>query len=481
MQIGAHHMESRRSSFRVNIRCSPLILLFVLVAHIAWGQRVPLVLGELGVTIKNAQTPLYITAVASGNVGGSRFSWYPLTHDYDSRSNTTNGSWWLQHCDRLYPPGTGSNYFAYGYYKITVEGNFIYVDYRDAEYEDGNGGFGTGYSSADMEIFYNHNNGCFYKDAGLTQRIYSSIAIWEDNRKTGATPKIPVTVTNSMGVGDVTVGGGTDDVPLQLKWAVGTGVTIAAVSPQTFGGVTYAFASWSDGGAQSHTVTPALSQFGGTFTANFTVSSVASVTNLSVGGSTGNPVHISWTELANTDVDYHIYRKVKHNGVMGGEVYLATVPHGTNSYDDDGYLVIGHSNDLLYYDARAHHNPSGVYASGSWAGGVYGQPNTRKAAGEEAAAPVVTEYALGAHPNPFNPQTQISFDLPRPGQVSLTVYDMAGREVATLLKAFCAPGAHQVSWNGESASSGIYLLRLRVTDELGGLQFTKVHKLLLVK
>lgn len=74
-------MESRRSLSRVNIRCSPLILLFLLLTHNAWGQRVPLVLGEMGITIKNSQTPLYVTAVASGNVGGSRSSWYALTHD----------------------------------------------------------------------------------------------------------------------------------------------------------------------------------------------------------------------------------------------------------------------------------------------------------------------------------------------------------------------------------------------------------------
>lgn len=231
----------------------------------------------------------------------------------------------------------------------------------------------------------------------------------------------------------------------------------------------------------ARTVTPALSQFGTTFTANFTVSSVAAVTNLSIGGSIGEPAHISWTELQNSDVDYHIYRKVKHNGVMGSEVYLATVSHGTNSYDDNDYLVVGLSSDLLYYDARAHHNPSGVYASGHWAGGAYGQPNTRKAAEAEREIRPVSAYALGAHPNPFNPQTHIHFDLPSPGQVTLAVYDMTGREVSTVLKGFRQAGSHQVSWNGASSSSGIYLVRLSVSDELGQVKYTKAHKLLLVK
>jgi len=69
-------------------------------------------------------------------------------------------------------------------------------------------------------------------------------------------------------------------------------------------------------------------------------------------------------------------------------------------------------------------------------------------------------------PNPFNPDTRISFDLPETGQVSLQVFDIEGRLVNQLLDAKMRPGRHELSWNGldmsgNPVSSGIYIYRLR--------------------
>lgn len=58
------------------------------------------------------------------------------------------------------------------------------MDYRDADYEDGGGaGFGTGYTSADLKVYYNASNGVFYKDPSLTQVISGYIAVWQDGRR----------------------------------------------------------------------------------------------------------------------------------------------------------------------------------------------------------------------------------------------------------------------------------------------------------
>ena len=66
------------------------------------------------------------------------------------------------------------------------------------------------------------------------------------------------------------------------------------------------------------------------------------------------------------------------------------------------------------------------------------------------------------YPNPFNPTTTIEYDLPKGVNVKLKVYDILGREVATLVEAYQAAGTYNVQWNGrnnggENLASGIYL------------------------
>jgi hypothetical protein len=64
------------------------------------------------------------------------------------------------------------------------------------------------------------------------------------------------------------------------------------------------------------------------------------------------------------------------------------------------------------------------------------------------------------YPNPFNPSTVVSFQLTVAGNVRLTVYDVLGREVATLLDGFSTAGAHTVTWNAAGRASGVYFYRL---------------------
>ncbi len=72
---------------------------------------------------------------------------------------------------------------------------------------------------------------------------------------------------------------------------------------------------------------------------------------------------------------------------------------------------------------------------------------------------------LGNHPNPFNPATTIAFELDRPGRVQLTVHDLAGRRLRTLVDAGLGAGRHDLSWDGrddtgQQLGSGVYLYRL---------------------
>ena len=67
---------------------------------------------------------------------------------------------------------------------------------------------------------------------------------------------------------------------------------------------------------------------------------------------------------------------------------------------------------------------------------------------------------LQNHPNPFNPTTTIRYELPKAMHVTLTVFDMLGREVATLLNAVEEPGYKSVEWNAAGRASGVYLYRM---------------------
>ena len=76
------------------------------------------------------------------------------------------------------------------------------------------------------------------------------------------------------------------------------------------------------------------------------------------------------------------------------------------------------------------------------------------------------EFSLDHNfPNPFNPETSISFKLEKPGVVSLTVYDILGHRITTLHEGFLTGGMHTCRWNGtdqngSSVASGIYFYRL---------------------
>lgn len=83
--------------------------------------------------------------------------------------------------------------------------------------------------------------------------------------------------------------------------------------------------------------------------------------------------------------------------------------------------------------------------------------------------PVATTAALRAAPNPFNPQTEISFTLPQAGDVELTVFDVRGRQVRSLLAAELPAGSHAVTWDGRDGDgraqpSGVYLALLKAGE-----------------
>jgi len=75
-------------------------------------------------------------------------------------------------------------------------------------------------------------------------------------------------------------------------------------------------------------------------------------------------------------------------------------------------------------------------------------------------------FALrGAYPNPFNPQTTIRFELARPERVTLTVFDMLGRERGRLVEGRLGAGSHSAELDGADWSSGVYFVRLQSDEQ----------------
>ena len=92
------------------------------------------------------------------------------------------------------------------------------------------------------------------------------------------------------------------------------------------------------------------------------------------------------------------------------------------------------------------------------------------------AVVVPTEFALQQNfPNPFNPSTTIKFALPIQSNVRLTVFNVIGQEVATLVNENMAAGHQSITFNASHLSSGVYFYRL-----VAG-QFTSIKKMMLVK
>lgn len=83
------------------------------------------------------------------------------------------------------------------------------------------------------------------------------------------------------------------------------------------------------------------------------------------------------------------------------------------------------------------------------------------------------------YPNPFNPSTVINYELPYNANVSVKVYDIAGKEVASLFTGYQTEGTHSVQFNASNLSSGVYFYRLNVVN--GSNSVTKVNKMILTK
>jgi len=87
-----------------------------------------------------------------------------------------------------------------------------------------------------------------------------------------------------------------------------------------------------------------------------------------------------------------------------------------------------------------------------------------------------TEASLGnAYPNPFNPTTMLSYDVPSDMNVSLGIYDLRGRLVNELVNDLHGQGSYEITWNADQHASGVYMVKLVAGSTV------EIQKIILIK
>lgn len=170
--------------------------------------------------------------------------------------------------------------------------------------------------------------------------------------------------------------------------------------------------------------------------------------------------------------------------VSGGQ-YIKQTSSGTFNGTDDGPVAWS----FEWTAPEAGTGDVGIFAAGNAANGNGGTSGDfiylssitieeSTALGEHArpASVLLLENA----PNPFNPTTELRFELAQGGPVQLEIYDLGGRMVNSLLQGLLPAGTHAVAWDGRSSAgnavpSGVYLARLVASGE------QRLHRMTLLK
>lgn len=180
--------------------------------------------------------------------------------------------------------------------------------------------------------------------------------------------------------------------------------------------------------------------------------------------------------------DYHVTGVVNPNGIPTTAWFewgtSTSYEHATDAQsvgsaigaEEFQDLLNGLSVNTMYHFRAVARNSAGVMYGADQMLRVLGPTGVNR----EALAPA--EFALQQnYPNPFNPSTLIHYELPGDVMVRLVVYDILGREVATLANERKQAGKYDVAFNAAALSSGIYVYRMQAGD------FVSMKKMLFLK
>jgi hypothetical protein len=176
----------------------------------------------------------------------------------------------------------------------------------------------------------------------------------------------------------------------------------------------------------------------------------------------GTFVHVVWTD--HRDVNYEIYYKRSTDGGIswGADTRLTNDTANSNS---SSISISGSVVHVVWQDTR-----DGNYE-------IYYERNPTGNVGiQNISTEIPSAYSLSQnYPNPFNPATNIKFAIPKNEFVKITVFDMLGKEIETLVNEQLQPGTYETNWNASNYPSGVYFYKLSAGD------FSETKKMLLLK
>lgn len=197
----------------------------------------------------------------------------------------------------------------------------------------------------------------------------------------------------------------------------------------------------------------------------------------------------NWTEL-NSGVSTRLNRI---RAISGGTVYAA----GDNgvvivSTDNGSSWTISNTGTTENITCLYEINSTTVIAGGdnntlikttdgglTWFNALVSNSPIANNTGNQTVKATTKNLTVNAYPNPFNPSTTISYELPFTAKVNINVYDITGRLVSQLIDAYQDMGAHNVNFNAGSLSSGVYFVN--ITSVSGSQKFNNTLRMLLTK
>ncbi len=180
----------------------------------------------------------------------------------------------------------------------------------------------------------------------------------------------------------------------------------------------------------------------------------SAVTGAAVTAQGGGQVRLHWDASQAGDIHHYVvYRDTAATFMPSADKMMSLVNHPVTQWFETP------PSGPWYYVVSA-------VDTGGHAGGfserVLATPVASPVPGQQLPSVLAV---TGVRPNPFNPRTVVSFDVPRDGRARVAIYDLAGRLVRRLVDGNLTAGRHTVTWDGaddagRSAAAGVYLLRL---------------------
>ncbi|HJY63654.1 MAG TPA: T9SS type A sorting domain-containing protein, partial [Ignavibacteria bacterium] len=264
--------------------------------------------------------------------------------------------------------------------------------------------------------------------------------------------------TNRSGICDFKVNNVQYNNTQQLIFPNASAVTVQAISPKTVGFTRYVYTNWSDNGDTTHIVT---------LNSNLTLTAFYKAQyKLQINSTPGN------TFGGN---DFFDSATTRTFGVLSRDIL-----YQGNWYQFKGWTGSGNgsytSPDTTGNDTSATvtlRNP--IVETANW--------RTPPIGVKQNGTEIPKVFMLYQNfPNPFNPVTTITFDIPSPSNVNIIVYDLLGREVETVVNQLVEPGKFTIDFNSSNYASGVYFYRIdaQAVNKQHG-EYSSIKKMVILK